>query len=108
MRANIPTDNYFDSIQPVEDQKPTLSKEQIELAKIGTSPDWSLIKDYINQRCDIYRIGLFGEDLSGKDTSVIGQRFLAAQSVVREFTELVEEIERVTETVKEVSKSNNG
>jgi len=102
MRANIPVGDEFNPLQPVEDQRAELTPEQLALAKIGVSDGWGLLKGYIEQRVEAYKLGLFGEDLAGKDTSIIGQRFIAAQAVIREFTSLVEEIDRTTKTVKEV------
>jgi hypothetical protein len=107
MRANIPTDNDFSPTLPPEDDsaKQSVSKEQLELAKIGNSPDWQIIKKYIQARVDVYKNGLFGEDLTGKSTDVIGQRFLAAQSVIQEFESLENEIETTTQIVKDVLKN---
>jgi len=105
MRANIPVSDEFNPLQPVEEQRVELTPEQLALAKIGVSDGWKLLKEYIDQRIEAYKLGLFGEDLAGKDTAIIGQRFIAAQAVIREFTSLVEEIERTTKTVKEVRKN---
>lgn len=107
MRANIPTDNDFSATQPVtDDQAPQdkITKEQKDLAKIGNSPNWKIITEYLNGRIDIYKNGLFGENLSGQDTTIIGQRFLAAQSVIQEFESLKSEVENTTAAVNEALK----
>lgn len=107
MRANIPTDNDFAATQPVTDDTPAqdkITKEQKDLAKIGNSPQWKLISKYIDARIDVYKNGLFGENLSGVDTTVIGQRFLAARSVIEEFESLKQQIDKNTEVVNEVFK----
>lgn len=102
MRANIPISDEFNPLQPVGDSKSELTPEQIALAKIGVSDGWKLLKEYMSQRIETYKVGLFGEDLAGKDTAIIGQRFLASQAVIKEFTGLIDEIDRTTQTVKEV------
>lgn len=103
MRANVPT-NDETVMRPVVDDVPAaekITKEQIELAKIGSNPDWEIIVKYLRARIEVYKNGLFGEDLTNQDTTIIGQRFLAAQSVVAEFSTLIEQVERVTGIVKE-------
>ena len=102
MRANIPVSDEFNPLQPVEDTKAELTPEQLALAKIGVSDGWKFLKEYMNQRIETYKVGLFGEDLTGKDATIIGQRFLASQAVIKEFTGLIDEIDRTTQTVKEV------
>ena len=107
MPGNLPgDDNFSETITPEEvAPEQTISKDQIELAKIGNSPDWSIITKYIEARIDIYKNGLFGEDLTAQPTEVIGQRFLAAQSVIQEFRSLIDEVDRNTEAVNEVAKT---
>ena len=107
MRANVPTDNDENVIRPVVDDTPAIEKitrEQLELASLGNSPDWAIIVKYMEARIDIYKNGLFGEDLTAQDTSVIGQRFLAAQSVVAEFQSLIDQVNQNTEVVNEAAK----
>jgi len=107
MRANIPTDNDETVLRPVVDDVPAIekiTKEMLELARLGNSPDWQIIVKYINARIEIYKSGLFGEDLTGQPTSVIGERFLAAQSVVAEFQSLIDQVNQNTEAVNEVAK----
>lgn len=107
MRANIPTDNDFEVTQPVQDDKPAeekITKEQRDLAKIGNSPDWKIILKYLDGRIEVYKNGLFGENMAGADTAIIGQRFLAAQSVIQEFESLKTEVEQTTKAVNEVAK----
>lgn len=102
MRANIPISDEFNPLQPVEDTKAELTPEQIALAKIGVSDGWKLFKEYLQNRVEVYKNGLFGEDLTGKDTSILGQRLLAAQVVVQEFENAINEIDRTTKIVREV------
>lgn len=107
MRANIPTDNDFENTQvPVDDTAPEqkITPEQRELAKIGNSADWQIILKYLDARIDVYKNGLFGENLAAQPTEVIGQRFLAAQSVIQEFESLKSEVESTTKAVNEVAK----
>lgn len=104
MRANVPTDSDENVTRPVVDDALPIEKitqEQLELAKLGNGGDWQIIVKYLDARIEIYKNGLFGEDLTGKDTSVIGQRFLAAQSVVAEFESLIVQIEQNTTAVNE-------
>lgn len=101
--ANIPTDDFgteFFSSEPA--QPATMSKEDLELARVGNSPNWKIIRSYMEDRVEAYKKGLFGEDLSGKDAAIVGQRFLAAMSVVRELESLIEQVEVVTKSVNEV------
>lgn len=109
MRANIPTDNDENVIRPVTEDVPAIekvTKEQLELAKIGNNPDWGIIVKYLEARIDIYKNGLFGEDLTAQPTEVIGQRFLAAQSVVAEFQSLIDQVTQNTEAVNEAAKQS--
>jgi hypothetical protein len=106
MRANIPTDDS--ALLPVEDAQTAaekVTKEMRDLANIGSSPSWKIIETYLDQRIDTYKKGLFGEDLSGQDAAVIGQRFLAAQSVIQEFETLKNEVNTVTKAVQDVNTS---
>lgn len=109
MRANIPTDNDYSAALPVVDEQPVadkVSQEQKELAKIGNSPDWSIIQKYLDTRIEVYKNGLFGEDLTAQPTEVIGQRFLAAQSVIQEFQSLKDAVAQSTEVVEEANNAN--
>lgn len=109
MRNNIPTDD-FSVTQPVTDDPPEskLTKEQKELAKVGNSANWKIITDYLDSRIEAYKKGLFGEDLSGKPAEVIGNRFLAAQSVIQEFEALKAEVETTTKAVKDATSEAAG
>lgn len=95
---------------PPQDNTPPqdkISKEQKDLAKIGNSPDWSIITKYLDARIEVYKNGLFGENLAGQDAAIIGQRFLAAQSVIQEFESLKLEIDTNTKAVNDaVGKEN--
>lgn len=104
MRANIPVTNDLSDISFDEEVKPELSREELLLAKIGLSDGWKLLEEYFEKRISNYREGLFGEDLTGKDTSIIGQRFLSAQAVIREFENVIKEIKNAVENVKELKK----
>lgn len=107
MRANVPTDNDESVMRPVVDEQAPIDKipkEQKELAKIGNSPDWKILVKYMEKRIEVFQKGLFGEDLQGQDTAIIGQRFLAAQSVVGEFQSLIDQIETHTKAVNEAAK----
>ncbi len=104
MRANIPVNNDLDLVQPVGDIEPELTREELLLAKIGLSEGWALFRDYLKQRAEVYKNGLFGEDLTGKDATILGQRLLAAQVVIREFESAIDEIDRTTKTVKEMAR----
>lgn len=109
MRANIPTDNDFSAAQPpTEETAPQdkVTQEQKNLAKIGNSPDWKILTKYLDARIDVYKNGLFGENLAGQDTAIIGQRFLAAQSVIQEFESLKSEVEQTTSAVNEALKGD--
>lgn len=109
MRANVPTDNDFATTLPPQDNsspQDKVTQEQKELAKIGSSPDWKIITKYLDQRIDVYKNGLFGENLAGQDTAIIGQRFLAAQSVIQEFESLKNEVEQTTKAVHDALKGN--
>lgn len=98
---NVPIGDDLSVTQLIEEanEADKVSPEQIALAKIGNSADWKLVTDYLNQRIEIYKQGLFGEDLKGMDYALIGQRFLAAQTVIHEFEALKEEIDTVTQAV---------
>lgn len=105
MRNNLPSDDFgFDATSPVQDNGLTITKEMLELARIGNSPNWKVIKTYVEGRVEAYKKGLFGENLEGKSTDIIGQRFLAATSVIHELESLVAEVEKVTESVNDVTK----
>lgn len=104
MRANVPTDD-FSVAQPVVDEPAAakITQEQRDLAKVGQSADWKIITKYLDSRIEAYKKGLFGEDLSGKPADVIGNRFLAAQSVIQEFEALKSEVETTTKAVKDAT-----
>lgn len=106
MPGNLPGDDDFKVATPPTETNPQdkITKEQKELAKIGNSPDWDIIQKYLDARIEVYKNGLFGEDLTAQPTEVIGQRFLAAQSVIQEFQSLKSEIDRNTEAVNETFK----
>jgi hypothetical protein len=109
MRANVPTDNDENVLRPVVDDEAPIDKvteEQKELAKIGNSPNLKILTDYLEKRIEIYKNGLFGEDLTGKSTAIVGQRFLAAQSVVAEFQSLIKQVEDNTHLVNEAAKAS--
>lgn len=103
MRNNTPTDtgDFGVALPPTDDTPATqkITKEQRELSKIGNSADWKIITSYLNARIEVYKNGLFGEDLRKQSTEIIGQRFLAAQSVIQEFEALKTEVDQVTEIV---------
>lgn len=109
LRTNSPVDDFKVLDAPDESIPPheKVTKEQLELAKIGNSPNWKIIKDYLNNRIDNYKKGLFGEDLTGKDASVIGNRFLAAQTVIQEFEALINEVEMTAKSVEEALKDES-
>jgi hypothetical protein len=108
MRANVPVDDETVIRPVVDDTEPIhkVNKEQLELAKLGNNPDWKILEKYILARIDIYKNGLFGENLSAQSTDIIGQRFLAAQSVVAEFQSLIDQIQQTTEIVNEAAKES--
>lgn len=103
--SNVPTDTGMEPLQPVTDPDPSesVTKEQKDLAKVGNSPEWGIIKEYLEARIDMYKNGLFGENLAGADASIIGQRFLAAQAVIGEFQRLQDEIEQTTKNVNAIA-----
>lgn len=105
MRGTIPMDDGFDVTKLLNDlpQEDKITPEDLALSKLGASPEWKIISDYLDQRIDVYRKGLFGEDLAKVDTTIIGQRFLAAQSVIHEFEALQAEINGVTQSVKDAT-----
>ncbi len=102
MRANVPTDDFVTRLPEESNPSDAITKEQKQLAAIGNDPKWAILTDYMSKRIEVYQSGLFGEDLSGQDTALIGQRFLAAQSVIREFESLIDEINTTTKAVNEV------
>lgn len=102
MSVNVPTNNDPSvALPPEEPDVAKVTQEQIELAKIGKDPNWGIITKYLNSRIEIYKKGLFGEDLTKVDAAVIGQRFLAAQSVIQEFESLIDQVDTTTQVVEE-------
>lgn len=110
MSQNVPTDNNFSETQPPTDDTPPeqkITQDQRNLAKIGNDPNWGIIMGYLDARIEIYKNGLFGEDLTAQPTEIIGQRFLAAQSVIQEFQSLKNQVAQTTEAVNEALKGEN-
>lgn len=111
MSENAITDSGdMSAALPPQDNTPTqdkVSQDQKNLAKIGNSPDWTIISKYLDARIEVYKNGLFGENLAGQDTTIIGQRFLAAQSVIQEFEALKTEIEVNTKAVNDAVGKDN-
>lgn len=110
MRANAPVDDDFNVIQPPEEGTPVekVTQEQKDLAKIGNSPQWKIISEYLDARIEVYKNGLFGEELGGADAATIGNRFLAARSVVSEFESLKYQVETTTQSVNESVENPTG
>jgi hypothetical protein len=102
MRANVPTDDFVTNLPEEARPSDSVTKDQLELAAIGNDPKWAILTNYMAKRIEVYQQGLFGEDLSKQDTTIIGQRFLAAQSVIREFQSLLDEINTTTKAVNDI------
>lgn len=107
-RANSPTNNDdgFAVTQLLDEveQQAKVSSDQQHLAAVGTSEGWKMLRAYIEKRVDSYKQALFGEKLEGVDAATIGNRFLAAQSVISEFESLINEIDTVTKSVQDATK----
>lgn len=109
MRANSPVDD-FRVLEPPQEESPEskLTPEHKQLAKLGKSAEWKLIKDYLDTRVNLYKNTLFGQDLSEMPAAEIGNRFLAAQTVVYEFEALIKEVEQTVQIVDDAIQAGRG
>ena len=110
MRANspLPSDDISRVLSDVEEDSAVsrLTREDLELAKVNSSPDWQVILSYLNSRIEACKDEMFKKQLDGGDLLKIGAGFLASRSVVNELQAIIDKVQLTAKAVSDAAQKD--
>lgn len=105
LRANSPTNNDFEVLNVPAEASPTdqLPNDVKQLAREASSPKGSIILTHIQEKIDVQKKVLFGEDLTKMPAEEIGQRTLASMRVISILETVISDCETAVKAVQDAT-----